>query len=116
REMILLQNGGILIDNPGMREVGIADSSGGLEITFDRIFSFSKNCKFKDCTHISEIGCSVLEAVENGIIDKSSYENYLKIEREKTHFEATIAEKRNRDKQFGKMMKKYKKDMKKYKS
>ncbi|MDP2235645.1 MAG: ribosome small subunit-dependent GTPase A [Bacteroidales bacterium] len=116
REMILLQNGGILIDNPGMREVGIADSSGGLEITFDRIFSLSKNCKFKDCTHISEIGCSVLEAVENGIIDKSSYENYLKIEREKTHFEATIAEKRNRDKQFGKMMKNYKKDMKKYKS
>jgi ribosome biogenesis GTPase len=111
REMIVLENGGILIDNPGMREVGIADSSNGLEITFDMIFSLSKNCRFKDCTHTSEVGCSVLEAVENGEIDKSSYENYLKMEREKAHFEATVAEKRSRDKQFGKMMKNYKKDM-----
>jgi ribosome biogenesis GTPase len=111
REMIVLENGGILIDNPGMREVGIADSSGGLEITFDMIVSLSKNCRFKDCTHTSEVGCSVLEAVENDEIDKSSYENYLKMEKEKAHFEATVAEKRNRDKQFGKMMKNYKKDM-----
>jgi len=109
--MIVLENGGILIDNPGMREVGIADSSGGLEITFDMIVSLSKNCRFKDCSHTSEVGCSVLEAVENGEIDKSSYENYLKMEREKAHFDATVAEKRNRDKLFGKMMKNYKKDM-----
>ena len=115
REMIVLENGGILIDNPGMREVGIADSSGGLEITFDRIVSLSKNCKFKDCTHTSEVGCSVLEAIENGEIDKNSYENYQKMEREKAHFEATVEEKRNRDKQFGKMMKNYKKDMNKNK-
>jgi len=111
REMIVLENGGILIDNPGMREVGIADSSDGLEITFDMIVSLSKNCRFKDCSHTSEVGCSVLEAVENGEIDKSSYENYLKMEREKAHFEATVAEKRNRDKLFGKMMKNYKKDV-----
>ncbi len=111
REMIVLENGGILIDNPGMREVGIADSSGGLEITFDMIVSLSKNCRFKDCSHTSEVGCAVLEAVENGEIDKSSYENYLKMEREKAHFEATVAEKRNRDKLFGKIMKNYKKDV-----
>lgn len=112
RELIVLENGGILIDNPGMREVGIADSASGLEITFDRIIGLSKNCKFKDCTHTNEIGCAVLEAVENGEIDKDSYVNYLKLEREKAHFEATVAEKRNRDKQFGKMMKNYKKDIK----
>jgi ribosome biogenesis GTPase len=111
REMIVLENGGILIDNPGMREVGIASSSGGLEITFDMIVSLSKNCKFKDCTHTSEVGCAVLEAVENGEMDNNSYENYLKMEREKAHFEATVAEKRNRDKQFGKIMKNYKKDV-----
>jgi ribosome biogenesis GTPase / thiamine phosphate phosphatase len=115
REMIVLENGGILIDNPGMREVGIADSTSGLEITFDMIVSLSKNCKFKDCTHTNEVGCLVLEAVEKGEIDKNSYENYLKLEREKAHFEATVAEKRNRDKQFGKMMKNYKKDMNKNK-
>jgi len=115
RELIILENGGILIDNPGMREVGIADSAGGLEATFDVIISHSRNCKFIDCTHTNEIGCSVLEAVEKGLIDKASYENYLKMEREKTHFEATVAEKRKKDKEFGKIMKNYKKDMKKHK-
>ncbi len=113
REMIVLENGGILIDNPGMREVGIADSTGGLKTTFDMIFSLSKICRFKDCTHTSEVGCSVLEAVEYGEIDKSSYENYLKMVRERAHFEASAIEKRNRDKQFGKMMKIYKKGMNK---
>ncbi|MDR9458052.1 MAG: ribosome small subunit-dependent GTPase A [Salegentibacter sp.] len=110
RQLVILENGGILIDNPGMREVGIADSTGGLEITFDRIFRLSQNCKFKDCTHTNEIGCAVLEALEKGEIEKASYENYLKMEREKTHFESTIAEKRKKDKAFGKRLKDYKKD------
>lgn len=113
RELIILENGGILIDNPGMREVGIADTTDGLEITFDTIFKLSQNCKFQNCTHTHEAGCSVLEAVENGEIDKSSYENYLKMEREKAHFESTITERRKRDKEFGKILKNYKKDMKK---
>jgi ribosome biogenesis GTPase len=113
RELIILDNGGILIDNPGMREVGIADSTGGLEITFNMITRLSKNCKFKDCTHTNEAGCSVLEAVENGEMDRDSYENYLKMEREKAHFESTLAERRKKDKEFGKIMNNYKKDMKK---
>ena len=115
RELIVLESGGILIDNPGMREVGIADTTGGLETTFDRIISLSQKCKFKDCTHTNEIGCSVLEAVEKGEIDKSSYENYLKMEREKAHFESTIEERRKKDKELGKVIKNYKKDMKKNK-
>ena len=113
RELIVLENGGILIDNPGMREVGIADAGSGLEITFDHIFQLSKDCKFKDCTHTSELGCAVLQAIENGEIDPASYENYRKMEREKAHFEATIAEKRKREKEFGKIMKNYKKDIRK---
>jgi ribosome biogenesis GTPase len=110
RELIVLENGGILIDNPGMREVGIADTAIGLETTFDRIISLSQKCKFKDCTHTNEIGCAVLDAVEKGEIDKKSYENYLKMEREKAHFESTIEERRKKDKEFGKMIKNYKKD------
>jgi ribosome biogenesis GTPase / thiamine phosphate phosphatase len=113
REMVLLENGGILVDNPGMREVGIADSANGLETAFDSILSFSENCRFKDCTHTSEAGCAVLEAVEKGEIDKSSYENYLKMEKEKIHFETSVAEKRKREKIFGKIIKDYyKKDLK----
>jgi ribosome biogenesis GTPase len=115
RELIVLESGGILIDNPGMREVGIADTSGGLETTFDRIIRFSLNCKFKDCTHTNEIGCSVIDAVEKGEIDNDSYENYLKMEREKAHFESTIEERRKKDKNLGKVIKNYKKDMKKNK-
>jgi ribosome biogenesis GTPase len=113
RELIILDSGGILIDNPGMREVGIADTTSGLETTFDKIISLSQKCKFKDCTHSNEIGCSVLEAVEKGEIDIKSYENYLKMVREKAHFESTVEEKRKKDKEFGKVIKNYKKDMKK---
>lgn len=109
RELIILESGGILIDNPGMREVGIADTSSGLETTFDKIVDLSKKCKFKDCTHTSEIGCSVIEALENGELDRSSYENYMKMEREKVHFESSIAEKRKKDKVFGKILKDYNK-------
>ncbi len=109
RELIVLENGGILIDNPGMREVGITDATSGLEVTFDMIFRLSQNCKFKDCTHTHESGCSVLNAVENGAIDRASYENYQKMEKEKAHFESTLLEKRKKDKEFGKMMKNYKK-------
>ena len=115
RELIILENGGILVDNPGMREVGIADTTSGLEITFDKIVSLSQNCKFKDCTHTRETGCSILEAVEKGDIDKNSYENYLKLEREKAHFELTVVEKRKKDKELGKIIKNYKKDMNKNK-
>lgn len=112
RELIILKNWGILIDNPGMREVGIINTEKGLETTFDTITRLSKNCKFKDCTHTSEIGCSIIEAVKNWEIDKNSYKNYLKIEKEKRHFETSLIKKRKKDKKFGKMLKNYKKNNK----
>jgi len=96
-----------------MREVGITDAMGGLETTFDQITALSRNCKFSDCKHMNETGCAVIEAVEKGEIDKSSYENFLKMEREKAHFESTISEKRKKDKEFGKMVKNIEKDLSK---
>jgi ribosome biogenesis GTPase len=110
RELFVLDNGGMLVDNPGMREVGIADAAQGLETTFDTIIDLSQNCKFKDCTHTKETGCSVREAVENGEIDTSSYENYLKMEREKAYFESSVVERRKKDKNFGRMVKNFKKN------
>jgi ribosome biogenesis GTPase len=115
RELFVLESGGILIDNPGMREVGIADASGGLETTFDEIMSYGRKCRYKDCTHTNESDCAVIAAVEEGIINRSSYENYMKMEREKAHFLSTIAERRKKDKDFGKIMKNYKKGLKKQK-
>jgi ribosome biogenesis GTPase len=108
RELRVLDGGAIIIDNPGMREVGIADSAGGLEQTFELIHALSTNCKFKNCTHTNEIGCAVIAALERGELDQSSYDNYLKLEREKAHYESTVAEKRQKDKDFGKMVKHYK--------
>jgi len=105
RELFILENGSMLIDNPGMREVGIADSGSGLETTFESIIGIAKNCKFSDCRHINEKGCAVIDAVKKGIIDESSYKNFLKMEREKIRFQSTIADKRKKDKKFGKMVK-----------
>jgi len=112
RELIILENSGILIDNPGMREVGITDAIIGLETTFETIIKISQSCKFKDCTHIHESDCAILQAVRVGKIDKASYDNYLKMEREKIHFESSITERKKKDKDFGKMVKNYKKDKK----
>jgi ribosome biogenesis GTPase / thiamine phosphate phosphatase len=105
RELIVLESGGILIDTPGMREIGIADSSNGIEITFDIIEKLSRECKFSDCTHIHEKGCAVIAAVEEGSLHKSTYTNYLKMERERIHFQSSMLEKRQKDKKFGKMVK-----------
>jgi len=105
RELFVLETGGIVIDNPGMREVGIADSAIGLETTFDEIVKLSQACKFKDCRHINEKGCAILEAVENEEIDRASYENFQRLQRERNHYESSLLEKRKKDKDFGKMVK-----------
>ena len=112
RELIVLEGGGLLIDNPGMREVGITDEAGALESTFELIRQLAGGCRYRDCTHTSESGCRVVAAVEEGALDGQAYENYLKMERERAHLESTLEEKRMKDKQFGKMMKNYKNQMK----
>lgn len=113
RELIILENGGIFIDNSGMRELGIADGAGGLEATFSKITELSQNCKYKDCSHSSETGCAVIAALEVGENSSSSYENYLKISREKAHFESSAAQRRKKDKKLAKIVKNYKKEIKK---
>ena len=77
------------------------------------IVTLSKLCRFKDCTHTTESGCNVIEAVEKGELNRNSYENYLRMEREKAFFESTVAERRRKEKIFGKILKNYKKDIKK---
>lgn len=112
RELFVLEKGGILIDNPGMREVGVTDSNTGLEITFDDILKLAQECKFKDCKHIHEKGCAIIEALDEGTIDSDSYSNFQKMEREKMHFESSVEEKRKKDKNFGKMIRDVKKQRK----
>jgi ribosome biogenesis GTPase / thiamine phosphate phosphatase len=113
RELFILENGGIIIDTPGMRELGITDSGQGIKTTFQEIYDISLKCKFPDCRHINETGCAVVAALNNGTIDKDSFDNYQKIQKEQERFQITVAEKRRKEKEFGKMIKNYKKDMKK---
>lgn len=105
RELFVLENGSIVIDTPGMREFGLTDSTNALEKTFDNIVELALDCRFKDCSHINEKGCAVLAAVESGNLSEEIYENYQKLKREQEHFSSTIFEKRQRDKEFGKMIK-----------
>ncbi len=109
RELFVLENGGILIDNPGMREVGMTDASSGLELTFESILEYANGCRFNDCTHMNEKGCAILEAVENGDIDEASYDNFIKMEKERMHFESDAQERKKKDKDLGKVIKEFKK-------
>lgn len=115
RELVVVKKGGILIDNPGMREVGITDVSTGIEQTFEIIAELAEECRFKDCKHINEKGCAVLDAIKEGTIDEATYNNFQKMEREKSHFESTVAEKRKKAKEFGKMVKEVMKNKKRNK-
>jgi len=113
RELFVLENGGIMIDTPGMRELGVTENPDGIKSTFQEIYDISLKCKFPDCEHINEQGCAVIEALDSGEIDKDSYNNFQKIHKEQERFQTTVAEKRKKDKLFGKMIKRYHKDMKK---
>ncbi|MFA5208403.1 MAG: ribosome small subunit-dependent GTPase A [Candidatus Paceibacterota bacterium] len=105
REMYFLENGGIVIDNPGTREVGVAGASTGIDNIFDEIIVLAKDCKYADCTHIQESGCAVLEAVKTKKLDEEKYLNYIKLKKEAEYYEMTDIEKRGKDRKFGKFIK-----------
>jgi ribosome biogenesis GTPase len=109
RQLVVLQTGGVFIDNPGMREIGLTESSEGMEVTFEAILSLANQCKFNDCKHQREKDCAVQLALESGEIDESTFKNFIKLEKERAFFESSIEEKRKLDKTFGKMVKRVKK-------
>lgn len=107
REMYFLENGGVLIDNPGTRAVGIAASGTGLENVFDDIGRLSRECRYTDCTHTHEPGCAVLHALGQNKLDQDKYDNYLKLKKESDFYRMSEGEKREKDRKFGKSLKKY---------
>ena len=82
RELIQLPGGGIVIDTPGMREFQLWTSDSGIESVFPEIENLGVNCRFKDCTHIHEINCAVLAALESGKLSQERYDSYLKLRKE----------------------------------
>lgn len=105
RQLIRLECGAMIVDTPGMRELGNIDTDSAIEETFDGIAELSRRCRFRNCSHTREKGCAVLQALEDGAISEERYQNYGKMIKESAHYRRSYAEKRERDRQFGKMVK-----------
>jgi ribosome biogenesis GTPase len=105
RQLIVLEHGAMLIDTPGMRELGNIGVSSGLEESFSDIWSLSKNCRFANCTHTQEVGCALLAAIEHGTLQADRYQSYLKLMKESEYHELSYVEKRRKDRKFGQFVK-----------
>ncbi len=82
RQLFMLQNEAIIIDTPGMRELGMWEVSDGLDTAFAEIEELSRKCKFSDCSHQREPGCAVKAALENGELSEARWKNYVKLKKE----------------------------------
>jgi ribosome biogenesis GTPase len=105
RQLTKLDSGSMIVDTPGMRELGVFSVDTGIEETFSEIMARAEKCQFNDCTHVGEKGCAVLDAVEKGQLSSERYQNYMKMSRETTYNEMSYLEKRKKDKEFGKHVK-----------
>jgi ribosome biogenesis GTPase len=105
RQLISLKNGAMIIDTPGMRELGNFSIDTGIHSTFDEIADLSKQCLYNDCSHTQEQGCSILDALKNGIISQERYQNFVKLNKESAFYEMSFLEKKRKDKKFGKFVK-----------
>ena len=95
----------MLIDTPGMRELGNIGVSTAIGETFTDIQELSKSCRFTDCTHTTEIGCSLLMAIEKGELREERYRSYLKLLKESEYHQMSYVEKRKKDRKFGQFIK-----------
>ena len=88
REMFRLPQGGLLIDNPGMRELQLWNDGVDLDSTFTDIANLAARCHYRDCRHVQEPRCAIREAIENGTLDGPRFENFCKLQRELAYLEA----------------------------
>lgn len=105
RQLIVLKNDALLIDTPGMRELGNFEIEEGIDATFPEIAEQAGQCHFADCRHGNEKGCAVREALNDGRITAERFESYLKLQRESERLQMSYAEKRRKDKDLGKFYK-----------
>jgi ribosome biogenesis GTPase len=105
RHLVVLDSGALLIDMPGMRELGILSAGEGLDESFADIAALASSCRFADCSHSNEPGCAIRQAIANGELDAEHYQSYLKLKAESAFNEMSYVDKRKKDKAFGKMVK-----------
>ena len=113
RELILLPSGGMVIDTPGMRELGMWNAGDGIDQTFADIEKLAQKCRFRDCTHSGkEPGCAVQKAVERGELSPDRIHSYQKLMNENRYVEDTqgyLMEKKQKFKNIAKINKKNRK-------
>jgi ribosome biogenesis GTPase len=105
RHLVVLDSGALLIDMPGMRELGILSAGEGLDDSFADITALAASCRFADCSHNNEPGCAIRQAIENGELNAAHYQSYLKLKAESDFNEMSYVDKRKKDKVFGQMVK-----------
>lgn len=109
RELVPLPTGAVLLDTPGLREVGLWDDEGGVDAAFPEIEALLAQCRFTDCRHETEPDCAVIAAVDGGRVDPARYESYRKLKRETARLREkrdvrAYAERRKQRKKFAKMV------------
>lgn len=112
RELIRLESGALIIDNPGMREFGLIGAEEGLAQSYGDIARLAAHCRYRDCTHSGEPGCAVQEAIEAGTLTPEHFSHYLKLQREAGFHEMSYQEKRKKDRAFGKYKQAFSKNRK----
>jgi len=115
RQLFMLPSGAMIIDTPGMRELGLYGADEGFSEGFADVEEFFTQCRFSDCRHQSEPGCAILAAIERGVLSQSRWDNYLKLKRETLYSEdkaAAMREKFARNKEIAVWSKNRKKDFK----
>ncbi len=112
RQLLVLDGGAMLIDTPGMRELGLLGTGDGMDATFQDIADYATRCRFPDCTHTQEPGCAVLLALENGELSDDRYRSYLKLRKEAAFHSLSYVQKRKKDRAFGRFLKSAKKQIK----
>ncbi len=109
RQLIVLEHGGLLIDMPGMRELGVLGAQEGIGETFADIDVLAQGCRYADCRHASEPGCEVRAAVERHELSEEHLRNFLKLRKEADFNDLSYVDRRKKDRAFGRFLHAYKK-------
>jgi len=112
RQLTILSQGAMLIDTPGMRELGLVGTDDGLDSGFEEFVRLAVHCRYPDCSHEREPGCAVRAAVKRGDLSEDRYSSYIKLKKESEFHALSYLDKRKKDKAFGKFIKSVKKQMK----
>jgi ribosome biogenesis GTPase / thiamine phosphate phosphatase len=112
RQLIVLSQGAMLIDTPGMRELGLLGVSDGFDQGFEDILLLSESCRYANCSHEQETGCAVRAAVKEGNLNEDRYFSYIKLKKESEYHEMSYLDRRKKDRAFGRFIKSAKKQIK----